>query len=253
MPLQGKRFHGARAGKISVQCPDHRRDLRPAAGCLAAQATIPALRRYSRFDGSPESLKRLLLSRPKEVTDDQIIEAARRVFLEQGAQTPIAVVASELGVSSTALHLRMGSKKALLLRALCPTDPPVLQQLADDLDEATPVAKQLRDILLQLQTWTEAEIPATFTLYSIGLLPEPGDEIENSQPARLRRALRGWLRRAARVRRMSCPPRVAAEILLGVLEARALHAFITRRPSCVRDSRAFIRELVATVFLENVD
>ena len=192
------------------------------------------------------------MARPKEVTDAQIIEAARRVFLEHGAQTPVAAVANELGVTSTALHLRMGSKKALLLRALCPTDAPVIQQL-DSLDETTPVAKQLRDVLLQLQTWAEAEIPATFTLYSIGLLPEPGDEIEKSQPARLRRALADWLRRAAKVTRMSCPPRVAAEILLGTLEARALHAFITRRPNTVRESRAFIRDLVATVLPEPGD
>lgn len=198
----------------------------------------------------PKRLKRQSLSRPKEVSDDQIIEAARRMFLEHGAHTPMAIVANELGVSSTALHLRMGSKKSLLLKALCPTDPPVIEQLADSLDETRSVTKQLRDILLQLQTWTEAEIPATFTLYSIGLLPEPGDEIENSQPARLRQALAGWLRKAARVRRMSCPPRVAAEILFGVLEARALHSFITRRPNPVRESRAFMRELVATIFPE---
>jgi len=193
------------------------------------------------------------LSRPKEVTDDQIIEAARRVFLEHGAQTPIAAIASELGVSSTALHLRMGSKKALLLKALCPKDPPALKQLAGGVDESTPVTTQLRHMLLDVQAWTEAEIPATFTLYSIGVLPEPGDEIENSQPARLRRALTSWLKKAARISEMSCPPRIGAEILLGVLEARALHAFISRRPLTARENRAFIRELVASIFPDAED
>lgn len=204
-------------------------------------------------EAQAEGPEEATLSRPKEVTDDQIIEAARRMFLEHGASAPMAMVANELGVSSTALHLRMGSKKALILKALCPTDPPVLEQLAEGPDDTAPVPKQLKEILLQLQTWTEAEIPATFTLYSIGTLPEPGDEIENSQPARLRRALTNWLRKAARSRRMSCPPRVATEILLGVLEARALHSFITRRPNPPRESRAFIGDLVATVFPEHAD
>lgn len=189
------------------------------------------------------------MSRPKEVTDDQIIEAARRVFLEFGVQSPLAKVADELGVSSTALHLRMGSKKALLLKALCPTDPPVIRELESGFDEAVPVAKQLRQILLELQTWTEAEIPATFTLYSIGTMPNQ-KEIEDSQPERLRRALTRWLRKASKIKPMSCPPRIAAEIFLGVLEARALHAFITRRPNTTRESRAFILELVATIFPE---
>lgn len=190
------------------------------------------------------------MSRPKEVTDAQIIEAARRVFISHGAQTPVATVASELGVSSTALHLRMGSKKALLLKALCPTDPPVLEELSAGPDKDERVAERLVDILMQLQAWTEAEIPATFTLYSIGLRPEPGEEIDNSQPRRLRRALTGWLRRTSRLTRMACPSRTAADILLGTLEARALHAFLSRQQISARESRKFMRELVATILPE---
>lgn len=188
------------------------------------------------------------MSRPKEVTDSQIIEAARRVFLAHGAQTSVATVAGELGVSSTALHLRMGSKRALLLKALCPSDPPVLGELSEPIDADTSVRKRLRAILTELEAWTEAEIPATFTLYSIGMRPEPGEEIDNSQPLRLRRALADWLRRAADFTSPAMPPRVAAEILLGTLEARALHKFVSGNSGSDRERRAFLRDLVATVF-----
>jgi len=188
------------------------------------------------------------LSRPKEVTDSQIIETARRVFLAHGAQTSVAKVADELGVSSTALHLRMGSKRALLLKALCPSDPPVLAELANAIDADTPIRKRLQEYLAQLEIWTEAEIPATFTLLSIGMRPEPGDEIDNSQPLRLRRALADWLRRAAKYERIARPPRVAAEVLLGTLEARALHAFVSGNTPSERERRAFLKQLVATFF-----
>ena len=188
------------------------------------------------------------MSRPREVTDSQIIAAARRLFLAHGAQTTVAQVAGELGVSSTALHLRMGSKRALLLKALCPSDPPVLAELSAPIDAGADVKKRLRAILAELQTWTEAEIPATFTLYSIGMRPEPGEEIDNSQPLRLRRALADWLRRAARFERLAASPRVAAEILLGTLEAGALHKFISGEAGSEREQRAFLRDLVAVVF-----
>ena len=188
------------------------------------------------------------MSRPKEVTDSQIIETARRVFLAHGAQTSVAKVADELGVSSTALHLRMGSKRALLLKALCPSDPPVLADLAAPVVADTPIREQLREYLAQLEDWTEAEIPATFTLHSIGMRPEPGDEIDNSQPLRLRRALAEWLRRAAKYERIASPPRFAAEVLLGTLEARALHAFVSGNTPSDRERRAFVKQLAATFF-----
>ena len=190
------------------------------------------------------------MSRPREVTDSQIIEVARRVFITHGAQTPVAKVAGELGVSSTALHLRMGSKRALLLKALCPSDPPVLAKLSEPIDAAVPVNKQLREILAELEVWTEAEIPATFTLYSIGMRPEPGDEIDNSQPLRLRRALADWLKRAARFAKLATAPRVAAEVLLGTLDARALHKFVSGKSSSEREKRTFLRDLADTIVVD---
>jgi len=193
------------------------------------------------------------VSRPREVTDSQIIEAARRVFIAHGAQTSVARVADELGVTSTALHLRMGSKRALVLKALCPSDPPVLAELAERIPAGTQVRGRLREILTALETWIEAEIPATFTLYSMGMRPEPGDEIDNSQPLRLRRALGDWLRRAGKHSPPPCSPRVAAEMLLGTLEARALHQFISGETGTQRERSAFLRELSATVFPEAAD
>ncbi len=187
------------------------------------------------------------MSRPKEVTDDQIIEAARRVFLAHGPQTPVARVASELGVSSTALHLRMGTKKALLLKALCPRDPPVLASLSDGPDVARPIRRQLTQILLEILAWAREEIPATFAMHVAGTSPEPGDETENSQPARLRRALAAWLTRLPSDNSPSVAPGVAADMLVGVLEARALHEFITGKCSSRRADSTYVNQVVSTV------
>ena len=71
------------------------------------------------------------MPRRREVSDAQITRAARKVFLEQGTQVPVAVVAKELGVSPATLFSRMGTKNKLISAALWPPDPPVLKALEE--------------------------------------------------------------------------------------------------------------------------
>ena len=48
------------------------------------------------------------MARPRSITDDEIKEAARDVFVEHGPSAPVKLVAQKLGVSHAALfgHLR---------------------------------------------------------------------------------------------------------------------------------------------------
>src|SRR5262245_8001664 len=62
------------------------------------------------------------MGRPKEVTDEQIVAAARRCFLERGAGVSAQDIASELGVSHTTLFNRFGSKEAMMIAALGPPE-----------------------------------------------------------------------------------------------------------------------------------
>ena len=187
------------------------------------------------------------MPRRRQVSDAQIIKAARKVFLEHGTQVPVTTVAKELGVSSATLFVRMGSKRGLISAALWPPDPPILEILEKGIARAVPIEDELFEILYQLATYAEAEIPATFTLYAAGLRAKPGEDFSDVSPARLRRALTKWFSEAVRAGDMVCAPRTAAEVAIGTLEARAMHAFIGRRQSSARETRAFIRELVATV------
>jgi hypothetical protein len=185
--------------------------------------------------------------RHREVSDEQIVKAARRVFLEHGTQVPVAWVAKELGVSAATLFVRMGTKKRLILAALWPPDPIVLKKLEEGSNGAMPIDAELTDIVSQLASYADEEIPATFTLYSAGFRAKPGEDFTDTAPLRIRRALSKWLRDAVRLGRIDCDPPVAAELILGTLEARSMRAFLTRQPSPERETRAFIRGLVATL------
>jgi AcrR family transcriptional regulator len=185
--------------------------------------------------------------RHRVVSDAQIVRAARKVFLEHGTQAPVALVARELGVSPATLFVRMGTKSKLISAALWPPDPAVLAVLEAGGPRAKPVETELRAMLADLSVYADAEIPATFTLYAAGLRAKPSDDFSDVTPARLRRALARWLREAVQAGEIDCDPRMAAEVLIGTLEARAMHAFLGKRTISARETREFVRDLVASV------
>lgn len=187
------------------------------------------------------------MPRRKEVSDAEIVRAARKVFLEQGTQVPVAVIAKELGVSPATLFVRMGTKSKLISAALWPPDPSVLAILEKREPDARPLDRQLIDILVDIARFADEEIPATFTKYAAGARPKATDDFRNIAPRRLRRALTKWLRDAVRAGRVECEPRMAAEAFIGTLEARAMHAFLGKLETTERDTRVFVRSLVATV------
>jgi AcrR family transcriptional regulator len=187
------------------------------------------------------------LARKRVVTDAQITRAARKVFLEHGTRAPVAWVARELGVSSATVFVRMGTKMGLINAALWPPDPAVLAILQRGFQRGTGAAQQLRDIVTDLAAYVDAEIPATFTLYAAGLRARPGEDFSDVTPARLRRALAKWLRQGVSAGELRCSPRIATELILGTLEARALHAFLAKRPVPAREQVTFIRVLLQSI------
>lgn len=187
------------------------------------------------------------MPRRREVSDAQIVRVARKVFLEQGTRVPVSVVARELGVSPATLFQRMGTKNKLISAAFWPPDPPVLKALEDRHFDGGPVDQQLVEIMIAITRFVDAEIPATFTLYAAGLRPKPTDDFSDVTPRRLRRALTKWLRDAVSAGKLEGDPRMVTEALIGTIEARTMHAFLGKRALTERDTRSFVRSLVATV------
>lgn len=187
------------------------------------------------------------MPRRREVSDAQIVRVARKVFLEQGVHVPVSVVAKELGVSPATLFVRMGTKARLISAALWPPDPAVLHELEEGKFDDGPIDEQLVRIALGIAQFVDAEIPATFTLYAAGLRAKATDDFSDATPRRLRRALAKWLREALRTSKSDCDPRMITEALIGTIEARAMHAFLAKHTFTERETRTFVRSLVAAV------
>ncbi len=81
------------------------------------------------------------MARKKKVTDEQIIEAARLVFVAQGVSASMDVIARELGVTAPVLFTRFGTKLNLFYRAVVPDHVPWLdlaESLRDGPDDRPP-------------------------------------------------------------------------------------------------------------------
>lgn len=62
------------------------------------------------------------MARPTTIRREQILEAARALFLEQGLSVATATVARAAGVSEGTIFKRFGTKERLFLEAMCPRE-----------------------------------------------------------------------------------------------------------------------------------
>ncbi len=171
------------------------------------------------------------MARPRQVSDAQILEAARTCFLEQGPSVSTTVIAKRLGVSQAALFKRFGTKDELMVAALRP-DPSILDELLGQLEDgpdARPLPDQLREIALTIRDRFAVILPGMAVLKSAGLAPPPrcdGDQ-RPIPPQRVHTALVGWLQRADEQGMATVPtPSAAAFALLGAIHMQCFMAYM---------------------------
>ncbi|MCA9088735.1 MAG: TetR/AcrR family transcriptional regulator [Planctomycetaceae bacterium] len=137
------------------------------------------------------------MARPQTISDDQILEAARRCLLELGPQATMEAIAGGLGVSPQALIKRFGSKQQLVVAALCITDEPAWRKLVEAGPDDRPAADQLREILQALAGFFVDVVRRMSVLRWSGVQPEELlKQFEEPPPLVDVRVLAGWFRRA---------------------------------------------------------
>ncbi|NNC05401.1 TetR/AcrR family transcriptional regulator [Corallococcus exiguus] len=185
------------------------------------------------------------MSRPPRVTDLQIDEAARAVFLAQGPSAPLQDIAKRLGISQPALLHRVGTKEALMSRALRPVPPTALALLEPGPRDNTPIEDQLLEALLHHRDFLRQLVPWLFVLHYSALGGARALHLDTPPPVALREGLTTWLTRAKRSGRVALTePRAAAEALCGALEARCFNAHVGGSTYAPGDDKAVLRQLI---------
>ena len=167
------------------------------------------------------------MGRPKQVTNEQIVVAARRSFLERGARVSAADIASELGVTHTTLFNRFGSKEALMIAALGPPEEVPWVAALEAGPDGRPIREQLVEHAKVMAAYFQDLHAGLAVLQAAGIAPAKAYRRRKGEPPPVQafRALTGWLQRAQSQGRLAkCDVPTLASTILGALHAWAFTA-----------------------------
>lgn len=188
------------------------------------------------------------MGRPKEVTDEQIVEAARRCFLARGTGVSAVDIAHELGVSHTTLFNRFGSKEALLIAALTPRQQvPWVATLDAGPDEDRPIREQLVEHAKVMSAFFRELQAGVGMLQAAGIAPGKGLRRGKGEPPPVQafRALVGWLRRAQSQSRLArCDVETLASTILGALHGWAFTARVCGVSTAPAEGERYVERFI---------
>lgn len=181
------------------------------------------------------------MARPRQFPDEEILSAAREVFLEHGASASTTLVADKCGMSQAALFKRFGTKRELFLTAMRPPLPPFLPTLLAGPTEA-PLDEQLFDIGMAITAFFRAAVPLMRVLMASGCDPHALFEGDREPPPIImRRAMTQWFTAAAD-RLGDHDPEHLATAFLGALHVRTFMEEFLDSPT---EPEPYVRTLVS--------
>lgn len=182
------------------------------------------------------------MSRPRQVSDDELLQVARACLIERGPTVSTSEIARRSGVSQAVLFQRFGTKDHLVRAALdSPADPAWLE-LARRGPDARPARVQLLELAVAIHAYFDEMIPRWEALRGCGVQPE-WDEPEPA-PLRFHRLLTGWFTRArGRGLLAEHDVRGAALGFLGALQVRPWFQHVARQAPG-RGARAYVESVV---------
>jgi AcrR family transcriptional regulator len=189
------------------------------------------------------------MARPRQVTDEQILDAARSAVLSNGAQVSLDVIAQQIGVTSPALIKRFGTRESLFLAALIP-DLRELDALFDEPIDERPFAEQLESLIARLSEYFARTLPRVMALRECGV----SDELINRKiklplPVRAVDQMTRWLGAVEEEGLIGSDLlRTAATAIVGAVTTRMISAHLSKRPwpkSSQKKHQAELAELFA--------
>lgn len=185
------------------------------------------------------------VARPRQISDEQILKTMRSSVLQHGPAVSLDLVAAQLNVTSPALIKRFGTRRALMIAALRPSDDNVfLRRVAQGPDDR-PLQVQLEEVISSFSEVASDAMPCMFALRESGI---PFEEVfpASAEPPQLRalRAMTRWLGQMSdRGLADGTALETAATALVGAITTRAVTSHLTRTPWSVRAQREYSREL----------
>lgn len=136
------------------------------------------------------------MARPRQISDEQILEATKRRVLEDGPQVSLETVAHDLGVTAPAILKRFGSRQTLWLKALMPKDDAMAAKAVFAGPDDRPLVDQLEDLFTRMANFMGEVIPCIAALRQSGIDPHDWEPTKHQHPIRGLKAMQAWLEAA---------------------------------------------------------
>ena len=187
------------------------------------------------------------MARPRQITDDQILEATRDAVLHNGAQVSLDIVAQQLGVTSPALIKRFGTRQKLILAALSP-DEKELDSLFEEPIDDRPFVEQVESLIDRLSSYFAMALPRVMALRECGVSQEIiHEKIKMPMPVRAVAAMTRWLTSMHREGFIEDGDALetAATAIVGAITTRMIAAHLTKKTWSPRSQNKHQAELAA--------
>lgn len=160
-----------------------------------------------------------LMGRPAIVDTEQLLSAARELFLSQGYGVTTAAIARRAGISEGSIFKRFPTKESLFFAALGVPEPAWLAEIPQLAGQNDP-QHNLQHILLSLIAFFRVLVPRMIMLWSNrGEFSHPFKDATEAPPMRGLRALTDYFSREVALRRARpCSPEALARLLLGAAQ-----------------------------------
>ena len=190
------------------------------------------------------------MARTRKITDEQILEAAQAVFLEQGTGASTLAIAERAGISEASIFKRFSTKENLFFKSMgLPGVPPWLPFLEETAGQGD-LQDNLKTLGLRILEFFKENLPKIIMLMSKGVLVP--DEImsgESSPPMRNLRALTQFFATemsVGRIRQQN--PRMVAIFFMSGLKN---YVMLSRMSAPLPEPEAYVEAMVE-IFLGGV-
>jgi len=190
------------------------------------------------------------MARQATITDEQILDAARAVFLEEGFGAATLKIAQRAGVSEGTIFKRFQTKNALFSAALEIEYPPAWHRLAEERMGVGVLQENLADILLSLFSFHLDSVPRL-----LGRLghpagpPKPGNHPLKELPALDVAMLERYLEHEmAQGRLRHYNTHALASLIFGSLIHQSIHATMEQRSLSVEERRKIVDETLTILW-----
>jgi len=191
------------------------------------------------------------VARPITITDEQILEAARAVFLKDGMNASTVEIARLAGVAEGSIFRRFPTKEALFRAAIKPPAVPSWVRELDSLSGQGDMRDNLIRITREIIRFAQERMPLVMLGWSHKpSASDPAPDEEEPPIVRDSRRLARFLQEEVdRGRLRPCQVDMMARLLLGTCLNIVLDSVLNKRPLGAEEIDRFTADLIETLWL----